>query len=192
MENAFDKIFEQSYKWEVENGISNNPNDMGGATNDGITWETYLARCQIILNRRPTKANFLKLTKKEVKAFYFYIWKIVKCDQIENTAVAGACFDFALNSEFGKREIQEVLRDDYGYTQVKADNIFGPVTIGAINYAVKQFGAKRVTGDIFDKREAYLRDLVKRKPSQQGFADGWTNRIESWRDFTNKIITQTA
>lgn len=189
---AFDKIFEQSYACEYEKGTSNAKNDKGGLTNDGITWDNYFARCKIVLNRRPTKAHFKALTKAEIKAFYRYIWDLMQLDNIKSPVVAGICFDFALNSKYGKREIQEVLHDDYQYTRVKADNIFGPITIAAINYAVSQFGSKRVATDILDKRQRYLNSLVKADKTQENFINGWTNRVESWRDFTAKWLKEAS
>lgn len=181
-----DSIFQQSLKWEQEKGLSNDPVDKGGLTNDGITWAHYNLLCLKVLKIKPTKEHFTQLREKEIKAFYQYSWNLLGIDDIQNTAVAAVCFDFALNSQFAKREIQKVLIEfDY---KLYADNAFGPITIVALNNATAKYGAKRVVAAIMDAREAYLRSLVKRDKTQKKFLKGWLNRVNDWRVFAEKMI----
>ena len=176
-----DEIFKQAMKWEFEKGISNNPNDKGGPTNDGVTWAHYQENCERVLNRLPTWKHFITMTAAEIRQFYARIWDKVNCDGIENAAVAFACFDFSVNSKWGKREIQRVLLAQ-GY-DLKADNYFGPVTIAAINDNVFEHGAASLINAIYDARERYLKSLVVGDVTQQEFEKGWFNRVRDGRTF---------
>lgn len=174
------KIFEQSYKWEK--GLVNNPNDKGGWTNDGITIVFYRRWCKVVLGKEPNDAHFVKLKKyPDIFRFYAHIFERTLCHRIKNPLVASIVFDFVLNSGFARREIQEVLRDDLKFAQVRPDNIFGPVTIGAINDATEKLGDVKLCTLILDKREAYIRWIIQRDPSQRVFEKGWMNRINDFR-----------
>lgn len=175
------KYFEQSYKWEAEKGLSDNEADKGGITNDGITWKRYEQVCKRVLGVKPTRERFEQLTKQEIKQFYDYSFKQIGFDKIDNKVVAAVCFDFALNSAFGKREIQKVLQG-MGYI-LKADNIFGPVTLRILNRAVRIEGAYNVCWAILVARQRYVESLVVKDESQRVFLKGWTNRIEDWKQF---------
>ena len=176
-----DKTFEQSYKWEVEKGLTNERNDKGGLTNDGITLERFNQVCKKVLGCKPTDERFKALTKDEVKRFYAYSFKMVGCDKIENEIVAAVCFDFALNSSKGKREIQKVLVG-LGY-KLTIDNIFGEKTIRCINRTAKIAGPYKLCSKILEARQNYVNSLVLKDESQRRFLKGWTNRIEDWKRF---------
>lgn len=176
-----DKIFEQVYKWEAEKGLSDNKNDKGGLTNDGITWDRFKRVCKPVLGCLPTKERFEALTKEDVQAFYKYSFNNIGCDKIENETVAAVCFDFALNSAYGKREIQRVLVG-LGYA-LRTDNIFGPITIRILNNAAKYIGVEKLCLAILAARQRYVEGLVRRDPSQRVFLAGWTNRINDWKRF---------
>ena len=180
-------IFKQALKWEQEVGLTNDPADKGGVTNDGITWEHYFALCKRILNVVPTLAHFKTLTEVEVHAFYAYSFAEINCDKITNTVVAAVCFDFALNSLYGKREIQRLLKG-LGYT-LNADNEFGPVSISAINRATETMGAAAFVNAIMDRRVAYVQQIVKRDSTQKKFLAGWLNRIADWRNWAHLNIS---
>jgi lysozyme family protein len=165
-----DTIFKQTLKWEIEKGTTNNPLDTGGWTNDGITYVFYQNLCRTVLGVSPNKVHFATLTAAEVQAFYTYIWKYCRLDEVENMIVAGCCFDFAFNSGFGKREIQKVLQT-YGF-KLRADNVFGNISIGILNKAVQERGALKVCLDILDARQRYIESLIEKRPSQEVFRKG--------------------
>lgn len=175
-----DIIFSKTYQWEYEKGISNHKNDLGGKTNDGITYDHYLAYCLPVLRRKPTPEHFESLTKGEIMQFYARVWLRMGCDQINNPVLAGICFDFGFNSGFAKREIQEVLIQ-LGY-KIQADNIFGPQTIQALNHAHKLYRYNLIDL-ILSARLTYVTELCYRNITQLDFLKGWFNRIMDWRQF---------
>lgn len=177
---SLNSIFNQTYKWEYEKGISDNQNDKGGKTNDGITYKHYTAYCQQVLGRSPSYEHFLSMSKDDVMKFYNRVWLRMGCDKIQNIILAGVCFDFGFNSEFAKREIQEVLQG-LGY-KIVADNIFGNQTITALNDAFNKYQYGLIDL-ILSARIAYVSSLVYKEISQLEFLKGWLNRIISWREY---------
>ena len=173
------KIFDQTYKWEK--GWDNDPVDLGGLTNDGITYGTYTRLCQIIFKRKPSIKHFSNLTMVEKKQFYNYSWYIVRCDSISHIAAAGLFFDFNFNSDGAEKISQKMLNDVYGYN-LDVDGIVGNKTIAAINGASEKNIHAYI--DFFqDARTNYVKSLVAKRPSQIKFLQGWLNRINDWHDF---------
>jgi lysozyme family protein len=178
-------IFSQTLKWEREIGTSNNPNDKGGWTNDGITYKHYIAWCYQVLGRMPSDEHFKSMTAEEIQKFYKRIWERLGCQNIDNILLATVCFDFCFNSAFGKREIQEVLQKlNYSIT---ADNVFGQQTYAALNTAFKKYGYDLIDL-ILIYRLQYVSELVYSEISQMTFIKGWTNRIFDLRSHVQKNI----
>jgi lysozyme family protein len=95
------------------------------------------------------------------------------------------CFDFCFNSEFGKREIQEVLQK-LGY-RIASDNVFGSQTYAALNSAFNRYGYNLIDL-ILTARLQYVSELVYRDQSQMTFIKGWFNRIADLRVFVQKYV----
>lgn len=180
-----DLIFAQCHKWEYEKGITNNPLDTGGATNDGITYKHYLAYCFEVLGIQPTFEHFKNMTQTEIIKFYERVWVRMGCHLIQNQVLAGCVFDFGFNSGNGKRETQEVLQG-LGFS-IDADNVFGPKTIATLNYAYRAFGADLVDM-ILIKRLSYVQEVVFKRNNQIAFIQGWFNRVQDWRNFAKKYL----
>jgi lysozyme family protein len=180
-------IFQQTWKWEYEKGITDNPNDHGGKTNDGITFDHYSRHCQEVLGRPPQYSHFLTMSMTEIFKFYQRIWQRMGCHMIKNSVLAGICFDFGFNSGNAKREIQEVLQK-LGY-KIAADNVFGPATLAALNHAYSVYGEDLIDL-IFIARLNYMSELAYREQSQITFIKGWFNRVADWRIFskTNRSV----
>lgn len=178
-------IFKQTWKWEYERGISDNPNDKGGATNDGITYDHYTRYCMDVLGITPSYTHFLTMSMVEIFKFYQRIWERMGCHMIRNQVLAGICFDFGFNSGNGKREIQEVLQK-LNY-KIDADNVFGPATLSALNHAFFVHGEKLIDL-ILVARLTYMADLVYRDMTQIGFIKGWFNRVADWRIFSKTYL----
>ena len=128
------------------------------------------------------------MKKDDILKFYRRIFNRCQCDKIQNLAVAAACFDFAVNSQYGKREVQRVLRNGFK-KDISADNVFGSLSIAAINdvAATKESAAKLVNA-ILDARQAYVNRLVEISDSQEKFLKGWRNRINDMRVFCNTLL----
>jgi|GEM_PF-939975 len=87
----FDKALE--FVLDAEGGYSNNPNDPGGATNKGITQDTY----NTYLNSKGKSGDVKNIKDEEVKEIYRQYWEESKADTIKDKKVAAAVFDAAVN-----------------------------------------------------------------------------------------------
>ena len=91
-----DKTFEKALKFVLrwEGGYVNNPNDQGGATNKGITQNTYNAWLQS--QGKPSK-DVKNITDAEVRDIYHKnYWLASGCDKM-TPVLAVLCFDTAVN-----------------------------------------------------------------------------------------------
>ena len=93
MDKNFDKILQ--FVLKREGGYVNDPNDLGGETNKGITYKTYNAyRKSKNLPARSVKY----ITDSEVKEIYYNnYYKAVGADKIKNPKLAAIMFDTAVN-----------------------------------------------------------------------------------------------
>ncbi len=80
-------------KWE--GGFVNDPDDLGGATNMGVTIGTYEAYCRKKGYSKPTVERLKNLTKEEwteiLKTMYWDRWK---ADEIKSQSVADILVDW--------------------------------------------------------------------------------------------------
>ena len=100
MENNKD-LFKKALKFVLnrEGGYSNNPNDRGGATNKGITQNTYNAYLKS--KGRPTK-DVRYISDIEVEDIYYSrYWLNAGCDKM-SPKFAVLCFDTAVNMGVGR------------------------------------------------------------------------------------------
>lgn len=92
-----DPNFQRAIKFVLksEGGYSNNPKDPGGATNMGITQNTYTAWNNAhSIGFRDVK----NITRAEVESIYFRnYWQAVGADKTTNYALALLLFDTAVN-----------------------------------------------------------------------------------------------
>lgn len=92
MDKTFEKALKFVLKWE--GGYVNNPNDKGGATNKGITQNTYNAWLQS--QGKPSK-DVKNITDAEVRDIYHKnYWLASGCDKM-TPVFAVLCFDTAVN-----------------------------------------------------------------------------------------------
>lgn len=97
----YSKEFELALKFvlEREGGYVNDPDDKGGATNKGITQNTYNSWLKSV--GKPAK-DVKNITDAEVKEIYHRrYWMAAKCDTMSKK-FAVACFDSAVNHGVGK------------------------------------------------------------------------------------------
>lgn len=99
----FDKALKFILKWE--GGYVNNPNDKGGATNKGITQNTYNAWLR---SKGQNLKDVRNITDSEVKEIYYNnYWLKAGCDKMSEK-FAILCFDTAVN--MGVSRVSEFLK----------------------------------------------------------------------------------
>ncbi|GAA6349586.1 glycoside hydrolase family 108 protein [Phocaeicola dorei] len=153
-------------KWE--GGWVNDPDDLGGATNMGVTIGTYETYCRKKGYPKPTIERLKNLTKEEwteiLKTMYWDRWK---ADEIKSQSIADILVDFVWAS--GAHGIK-VPQDLVG---VIPDGIVGPKTLAAVN--------SRNPRELFDQikiaRFDFIEDICRKRPANNKFKRGWMNRI---------------
>lgn len=160
-------------KWE--GGYVNDPVDRGGATNMGVTIETWRKVGYDINGDGVIDEEDLKLLTKDdvinrvLKPRYWNIWK---ADDIKNQSIANLVVDWTWGSGiYGIKYPQRILG-------TKDDGIVGPITLSAINNYPNQ---EELFLLLWNRRKQHFEDIVKRDPTQQRFIKGWLNRLNDFK-----------
>lgn len=160
--NAFKHVLKE------EGGYVNDPADSGGATNRGVTQQTYdRHRDSKNLDRRHVRY----LTIAETENIYETYWKDCKADQLP-AGINLMHFDFAVNA--GVRRAAITLQRCVG---VDDDGIIGPKTLAA----VQERNSENLIKAYAESRRGFYRNLAERRPKDRRFLNGWllrTNRME--------------
>ena len=166
---SVEKLVPFILKWE--GGFVNDPDDLGGATNMGVTIATYKVYRKRKGLSEPTVDDLKHLSNNEwidiLKSLYWDRWK---ADQIENQSVANIVVDWIWASgNYGIKIPQQILN-------VKVDGIVGPKTIDAVN--------SRNPRELFDMikiaRFDFIEDICRKRPANNKFKRGWLNRINDF------------
>ena len=141
---------------EHEGGYVNDPNDLGGETNFGITKRFY------------PDVDIKNLTKEDAKQIYYKdYWKKNKCDKMPDQ-LKYIYFDMCVN--MGKRTAVKILQRSAVNKgkDIDVDGGLGAMTLEAIkNVELTRVRAYRVK---------YYVDIVNKKPEQEKFYFGWFRR----------------
>lgn len=155
-------------KWE--GGFVNDPYDPGGATNKGITLNTYKRFC--LDNNRPIPSveDLKNISDKDWYALFLSnYWNKWQASLIEDKYIATMLVDWVFNSgKWGIVIPQRLLK-------VREDGIVGINTLNAVNSADPDY----FFNELLWARKEFYQDIVRKKPTQERFLKGWFNRIES-------------
>ena len=151
---SFNDIIEKVL--EHEGGYVNDPNDLGGETNFGITKRFY------------PDVDIKNLTKEDAKQIYYKdYWKKNSCDKMPDQ-LKHIYFDMCVN--MGKRTAVKILQRTAVNKgkDIDVDGGLGAMTLEAIkNVELTRVRAYRVK---------YYVDIVNKKPEQEKFYFGWFRR----------------
>ena len=158
------------FSWE--GGYVNDPLDLGGETNMGVTIGTWKQVGKDLNGDGLINGEDLKLLDKDLivdcvlKPHYWDRWK---ADQIKNQSIANILVDWVWASgSHGIKRPQRILG-------VTADGIVGPKTIAAINAADPSKLFSLIKAD----RIKFVDEIVAARPANKRFEKGWKNRINS-------------
>jgi len=158
-----------AFTLDEEGGYSNNELDHGGATNFGVTqlvYDTYRRR------HDSPQQPVTFITRDEAAQLYQEdYWTPIHGDAL-GAPVDLCVFDLAVNSGVG-RAIQLLQ----AAVDVDVDGGLGPVTLAAVSAQPPLTVAAAVCA----QREAFMRGIVERNPSQAIFLHGWLNRVNALR-----------
>lgn len=159
-----------------EGGWANHPNDPGGATNRGITLNTFQKYAQEHLGIDPSLDNLKNLTQEQASTIYQHeYWNAISGDAINDQDVAGFVFDFRVQSGGAVKQIQKSLQD-LGHN-IKDDGKMGTDTINAINASDKNI----LLDKMINQRKSYYQNLIQKNPKLKVFEKGWMKRIDGFK-----------
>lgn len=152
---------------ELEKGFTDDPDDRGGPTKDGVTLSTF----RKFYGEEMTVEDLKNMTWAQwchiMKTGY---WDVCRASEINNQSLAEIIVDWCVNSGAGAlREVQTIAG-------VKPDGIIGPKTLAALNGPDQEMLFNRVRLG----REQWFRKIVQKRPSQQKYWAGWMNRLAAF------------
>ena len=110
MDKNFDKMLQ--FVLKREGGYINDPNDLGGETNKGITYRTYNAYRK---SKNLPVRSIKYITDSEIRDIYYNnYYKAVGADKIKNPKLAAVMFDTAVN--MGVSRAKTFLQESNGNT----------------------------------------------------------------------------
>ena len=151
-------------RWE--GGFVNDKDDLGGATNMGVTLATYRS----VFGIKKTAKDLKRMTMVQwgiiFKKLYWDKWK---ADNIKDQNVANILVDWLwCSGSYGIKIPQRVLG-------VSADGIVGSKTIAAIN----ERDGRELFDTIKQERKDFIDRICQTRPKNRKFKNGWLNRINS-------------
>lgn len=151
-------------RWE--GGFVNDKDDLGGATNMGVTLATYRS----VFGSEKTVNDLKRMTRVQWGViFKKYYWDKWKADDIKDQNVANILVDWVWASgAYGIKIPQRVLGVD-------VDGIVGPKTIAAIN----AIDGRELFDTIKQERKDFIDRICQTRPQNRKFKKGWLNRINS-------------
>lgn len=148
----------------------NDPADLGGATNKGVTIGTFKEYRKRKGLPAPTVDDLKNISESEwhdiFKSLYWDRWK---ADDIKSQSVANILVDWVWASG-----VRGILRTQI-ILGVDADGIVGKKTLNALNAA----DPKKLFDAIKADRLKFVDEICKVRPANERFRKGWTNRINS-------------
>jgi len=160
-------------KWE--GGFVNDPADLGGATNKGVTLSTWKSQGYDKNGDGKIDVEDLKLIGREdivERILRPHYWNRWQADRIESQALANILVDWVWGSgHYGITIPQGILG-------VKTDGIVGEKTLHVLNSYPDPEG-------LFEKikqmRRAYFNMICIDRPTNKLFLKGWLNRLNDFK-----------
>ena len=157
-----------------EGGYVNDPNDLGGATNKGVTLKTWQSvGYDKNGDGKIDEEDLKRITSQDLVTVVLrpYYWNRCQGDRIQSQAIANIFVDWAwLTGVITIKFTQKIVG-------VKEDGIVGEQTLRAINEADEKQLFERIKAE----RIAHIEQICKARPANNRFKKGWLNRIAAHR-----------
>jgi lysozyme family protein len=161
-----------------EGGFVDDPADPGGATNKGITMQTFRTGGAALLGVDPTLNNLKALSDQQAGVIYKALyWNKMHGDDIPLQDLANIVCDFYVNAGANGTKLLQTILNDMG-AKLTVDGVIGPICVQALA-GVDQI---EVYGRYKQGRIQYYQDLAHNLPSLAKFLAGWLNRVNAFPD----------
>jgi len=161
------------FKWE--GGYVNDPADLGGATNKGVTLSTWKQQGYDKNGDGVIDVEDLKLISNDdvvERILRPHYWNRWQADRIRSQALANILVDWVWGSgRWGIVIPQRILK-------VKQDGFVGEETLSALN---RHPDPKALFEEIKQERKAFLERISVSRPANWRFLKGWLNRLNDFR-----------
>jgi len=168
-----EKLLPLILKWE--GGYVNDPADLGGATNKGVTLSTWKRQGYDKNGDGVIDVEDLKLITTEdmvERILRPHYWNRWQADRIESQALANILVDWVWGSgRYGITIPQGIL----GVTE---DGVVGEKTLKALN---SYPDPESLFEKIKQVRRAYLNMICLNRPANKRFLKGWLNRLNDFK-----------
>jgi len=177
-----------------EGGWVDDPNDLGGETNFGISTlivhrlqrdekmsDEAVAALLGIPEGELYKPGYMKNMKVEAakKIYRKYFWDQPGYDLIKDQNLATKVMDIAVNCGEARSERMLQLAANVLGAKVQVDGNMGPKTLVAVN----ALDAKKLIVALKDEQVKYYQQIVANRPLNAKFLPGWLKRA-NWIDPT--------
>jgi lysozyme family protein len=161
-----------------EGGFVDDPADPGGATNKGITLQTFHANASQLLGVEPTLENLKNLSDVQAATLYKVLyWDRARGDDIGLQPLADLLVDFYVNAGGNAfKVLQQVLNNLGTQPPLAVDGGMGPSTLRAM----QGMDPAQVYRDLRQGRIGYYEELVRKRPPLERFLKGWLNRVAAF------------
>lgn len=162
-----------------EGGYVNHPSDIGGPTKYGVTQNT-LSQWRF---NKATVEDVKHLTIDEARAIYYHLYiKKPKFDKLTHPTLLPFLVDYAVHSGPSRsiKALQTTLNAFLGI-HLQTDGKLGPNTLGAVKSIKGLDQADQVLSRLVDERILFFISIVKSRPNQLVFLEGWVKRTLSFR-----------
>jgi lysozyme family protein len=158
----------------LEGGYVNHPLDRGGPTKYGVILTVWQEHGHDKDGDGDIDAEDIKkLSEADAKYIAKKIfWDYFLADLILNQSLAEFIVDWGYNS--GRKTVVKIVQR---LVNVETDGIVGIKTLAAINCADQA----RLFETLTIERKVFLNNIIKRRPDQIVFYDGWMNRVNSFK-----------
>ncbi len=176
--NNFDNRIHNVLKTEGE--FVDDPDDKGGATNKGITMNTWKENAKALLNVEPTLDNLKKITEEQATTIYkLRYWDGYGLDNLCDGDLKYMMFDFCANAGHHAVKVIQRTLNQLG-AKVSVNGQMNAQTIDAINAADKA----NLYNTFKNNRLAYYKKIADDDPTQEKFLKGWTDRANGFKNKT--------
>lgn len=151
-----------------EGKLSDRKADRGGRTNYGVTQKKY---DEYRLGHKLKKQPVDLITAEEIEAVYLSFWQESNCAVLPEPLDL-LVFDTAINS--GSSRAIKLLQNVLDVTE---DGKLGQVSMKALHDEAVCVGVGEIYKAYLGVRGDFMKEIVRRDPTQQEFLAGWLNRL---------------